>query len=84
VRGPAVDGIHAAFLSNWLQTTYELTDERDRFTYRPPAGDMPVQTIRAASEPGWNDVALTMHGMLGLAVERGWWPPPTSTRGRSR
>ena len=70
VRGPAVDGIHAAFLSNWLQTPYELLDDRDRFPDRSPVGDMPVQTIRAASEPGWNDLALTMHGMLSLAVER--------------
>ncbi len=70
VRGPAVDGIHAAFLSNWLQTPYELIDERDRFPHRSPVGDMPVQTIRGTSEPGWNDLALTMHGMLSLAVER--------------
>jgi cardiolipin synthase len=70
VRGPAVDGIHAAFLSNWLQTPYRLLDERDRFPDRNPADGMPVQTIRATSEPGWNDLALTMHGMLSLAVER--------------
>ncbi|MBW3604474.1 MAG: cardiolipin synthase B [Actinobacteria bacterium] len=70
VRGPAVDGIHAAFLSNWLQTTYPLIDERDRFPERAAAGQTPVQTIRATSEPGWNDLALTMHGMLELAVER--------------
>lgn len=70
VRGPAVDGIHAAFLSNWLQTPYELLDQRDRFPDRDTVDGMAVQTIRAMSEPGWNDLALTMHGMLSLAVER--------------
>lgn len=70
VRGPAVDGIHAAFLSNWLQTPYPLLDRRDRFPVRPAVGDTPVQTIRATSEPGWNDLALAMHGLLSLAVER--------------
>lgn len=70
VRGPAVDGIHAAFLSNWLQTPHELLDGRDRFPDRDAVGRMPVQTIRATSEPGWNDLALTMHGMLTLAVEQ--------------
>lgn len=70
VRGPAVDGIHASFLSNWLQTPHPLIDERDRFPVRSPVSDVPIQTIRAASEPGWNDLALAMHGMLSLAVER--------------
>ena len=70
VRGPAVDGIHATFLSNWLQTPYPLIDQRDRFPVRSAVGDIPIQTIRATSEPGWNDLALAMHGLLSLAVER--------------
>ena len=30
VRGPAVDGLRAAFLDNWIETDPELFDERDR------------------------------------------------------
>jgi cardiolipin synthase len=70
IHGPAVDGVHAAFLSNWLQTPYPLLDERDRFPVRRAEGDSAVQTIRATSEPGWNDLALAMHGLLTLAVDR--------------
>lgn len=70
IRGPAVDGVHAAFLSNWLQTAHPLLDERDTFPERTPVGDIPVQVIRATSEPGWNDLALTMHGLLRLALRR--------------
>ncbi|CAN5910423.1 phospholipase D-like domain-containing protein [soil metagenome] len=70
VRGPAIDGIHAAFLSNWLQTPHPLLNDRDDFPDRSPVGDMPVQTVRATSEPGWNDLALMLHGLLTLAVDR--------------
>jgi cardiolipin synthase len=70
IRGPAIDGIHAAFLSNWLQTTYPLLDDRDDFPVRRLVGDTPVQTLRATSEVGWNDIALALHGMLRLAQDR--------------
>jgi cardiolipin synthase len=70
VRGPAIDGVHAAFLGNWLQTTYPLLDDRDDFPRRQPVGDTPVQTLRATSEVGWNDTALALHGLLRLAQDR--------------
>lgn len=70
IRGPAIDAVHAAFLGNWLQTTYPLLDDRDDFPRRRAVGDTPVQTLRATSEVGWNDIALALHGMLCIAQDR--------------
>ena len=39
IRGPAVDGLRAAFLDNWLETDHVLFDaEIDRFPDQPQAG----------------------------------------------
>ena len=44
IRGPAVDGLRAAFLDNWVETDPVLFDERvDRFPDQPKPGE----TLRA-------------------------------------
>lgn len=70
VVGPAVDAIHAAFYAIWFEHPHPVFDRTDRFPRREPAGETPVQVIRAASEPGWNDAALAVRGLLALARER--------------
>ncbi|WP_370323841.1 phosphatidylserine/phosphatidylglycerophosphate/cardiolipin synthase family protein [Euzebya sp.] len=70
VEGPAVDGIHAAFRSDWIETPHALVDESDEFGVREPAGTSAVQVIRASSQPGWNDSALALHALLTVAVDR--------------
>lgn len=56
VRGPAVDGLRGAFTASWVQTPHPLIGDQDHFPPQPPAGDAAVQTLRPASQPGWNDV----------------------------
>lgn len=70
IEGPAVDGIHAAFYSGWLELDKPVVDEADRFPERRHVGTSRVQVIRAASEPGWNEAALAVSGLLMLARER--------------
>ena len=57
-RGPAVDGLRAAFLDNWSETEPELFDEAvDRFPdHRPGPGSAVVQCVRGASETGNSDI----------------------------
>jgi cardiolipin synthase A/B len=45
VRGPAVDGLRSAFVSNWAETGQELYDERDRFPEQPQGGGVTVQVV---------------------------------------
>lgn len=67
VQGPAVDGLRAAFASNWAETGHPLCDERDRFPDQPAAGDAVVQVIRGSAGAGWTDVATVFDALLRRA-----------------
>lgn len=71
VRGPAVDGLRAAFLDNWLETDPELYDPgTDRFPEQPQPGQAVIQCVRGASEVGWSDMSTLMMALLQLATRR--------------
>jgi cardiolipin synthase len=70
MEGAAVDGIHAAFYSDWLEADRPALTGTDRFPTRNAVGATTVQVIRAASQPGWNDVAVAVVGLVALARER--------------
>lgn len=70
VRGPAVDGLRAAFLDNWAENTPELFTEVDRFPEQPTVGDSVVQCVRSASETGWSDIDNLFRTLLQLARRR--------------
>ena len=68
IRGPAVDGLRAAFLDNWIETDPVLFDaEIDRFPDQPKPGATVVQCVRGASEVGWSDVATLFRTLLQAA-----------------
>ncbi|MFI9244858.1 phosphatidylserine/phosphatidylglycerophosphate/cardiolipin synthase family protein [Streptomyces sp. NPDC053086] len=70
VRGPAVDGIAAAFAQNWAECHDELFDDRDRFTEHPQAGSAIVQVVRGSASIGWQDMQTLIRVMLTSAEER--------------
>lgn len=70
VRGPAVDGIAAAFAQNWAECHDELFDDRDRFTGHRPQGDAVVQVVRGSASFGWQDMQTLMRVMIESAEER--------------
>jgi cardiolipin synthase len=71
IEGPAVDGLRAAFLDNWIETDPIIFDERvDRFPQQPQPGTAIVQCIRGASETGWSDAATLFRSLLQLAETR--------------
>ncbi len=71
VRGPAVDGLRAAFVQNWGETGRPLFDEAvDRFPDQPRIGSSVVQVVRGAAQSGWSDVATLVRSLLALAQER--------------
>ncbi|MGW0191000.1 phospholipase D-like domain-containing protein [Streptomyces sp. NPDC003362] len=70
VRGPAVDGIAAAFAQNWAECHDELFDERDRFIQHRPQGDAIVQVVRGSASFGWQDMQTLIRVMLESAEER--------------
>ncbi|MDG9717714.1 phosphatidylserine/phosphatidylglycerophosphate/cardiolipin synthase family protein [Streptomyces sp. DH24] len=70
VRGPAVDGIAAAFAQNWAECHDELYDDRDRFTGHERHGDAIVQVVRGSASIGWQDMQTLIRLMLTSAEER--------------
>jgi cardiolipin synthase A/B len=70
VRGPAVDGIAAAFAQNWAECHDELYDHRDRFTEHPQVGSSVVQVVRGSASIGWQDMQTLIRVMLTSAEER--------------
>ncbi|WP_031079616.1 phospholipase D-like domain-containing protein [Streptomyces sp. NRRL S-118] len=70
VRGPAVDGIAAAFAQNWAECHDELYDDRDRFTEHAQHGTSVVQVVRGSASIGWQDMQTLIRVMLTSAEER--------------
>ncbi|MEU5893927.1 phospholipase D-like domain-containing protein [Streptomyces sp. NPDC047461] len=70
VRGPAVDGIAAAFAQNWAECHEELFDARDRFTGHRQAGSAVVQVVRGSASIGWQDMQTLIRVLLSSAEER--------------
>ena len=71
VQGPAVDGLRAAFLDNWVETDPELFDpEVDRFPDQAQPGRAVIQCVRGASEMGASDMSTLLLALLQLATER--------------
>jgi cardiolipin synthase len=69
VTGPAVDGLRAAFVTNWRETGEQLFDERDQFVDHDRAGDVTATVLRCPAQIGWTDLH-TMFGMLIDFAER--------------
>jgi cardiolipin synthase A/B len=68
VTGPAVDGLRAAFVDDWLEADdWPITDDRDRFPVQPQRGHHTVQVVRGEAEHGWSDIAMLKHALLDLA-----------------
>jgi cardiolipin synthase len=65
IEGPAVDGLRAAFITNWRETDEPLFDERDRFFEQERAGDAVVGVLRCPAQIGWTD----LHTMFGLLID---------------
>ena len=71
IRGPAVDGLRAAFLDNWVETDPVLfTQGIDRFPDHDAVGNVLIQCVRGAAETGWSDVATLLRTLLQVAERR--------------
>lgn len=58
IRGPAVDGLRAAFLHNWAETDPVLFESPiDRFPEQPQLGKSTIQCVQGSSESGWSDIS---------------------------
>lgn len=70
VRGPAVDGLSAAFAQNWAESGRDLYDDGDQFPQQEQAGSTVAQVVRGSASIGWDDLQTTFRVMLDSAQER--------------
>jgi cardiolipin synthase A/B len=70
VRGPAVDGLRAAFAQNWAESGRELYDDGDTFPQQPQPGTTVAQVVRGSASLGWDDLQSTLRVLLDSATER--------------
>jgi cardiolipin synthase len=70
VRGPAVDGLAAAFAQNWAESGRDLYDEQDRFPQQRQAGSAVVQIVRGSASIGWDDLQSAYRVVLDGATTR--------------
>ncbi|QQM45505.1 phospholipase D-like domain-containing protein [Streptomyces liliifuscus] len=70
VRGPAVNGVAAAFAQNWAECHDELFDDCDRFVPHSPQGGAVVQVVRGSASFGWQDMQTLLRVVLESAEDR--------------
>ncbi|MFW6722385.1 phospholipase D-like domain-containing protein [Streptomyces sp. MAR4 CNY-716] len=70
LRGPAVDGLAAAFAQNWAECHDVIFDDFDRFRGHSPQGDSVVQVVRGSASIGWQDMQTLIRVMLESAEKR--------------
>jgi cardiolipin synthase len=71
VRGPAVDGLAAAFAQNWAECREDaLYDAADRFEEHAQPGRAVVQVVRGSASVGWQDLQTLMRVVISGAEQR--------------
>lgn len=70
IEGPAVRGLRAAFLGNWIETGRPFDRLTEPIPESPAKGDVPIQVVRGSAGIGWTDVATLMRLMILQARRR--------------
>lgn len=70
IEGPAVDGLVAAFSTDWVDAGRQACELEDTFLDQDRAGTTPVQVVRGAPAKGWSDIANVFATLLILAQRR--------------
>jgi len=72
IEGPAVQGLFAAFMENWIETgskidlEYPWKNNGSAFNLRA-AGDAKIQVLRTSSSVRWSDIVLLYQTLISAA-----------------
>ncbi len=70
LTGPAVDGLIAAFATDWVDAGRMACELDDDFPDQEATGDHVVQVVRGSAEKGWSDIANVFAALLTLAQRK--------------
>jgi len=67
VEGPAVHGLQAAFLDNWMEADRPIRDDLIHIESLPAVGESLVQVMKTSAAVNWSSIATMFHILLTLA-----------------
>lgn len=67
IEGPAVQGLQAAFVGNWLECSPSGPVEVPPSSTEAQSGKVPVQVTRSSAALSWSDMSTLRRTLLGLA-----------------
>ncbi|HAW80690.1 MAG TPA: cardiolipin synthase B [Balneola sp.] len=70
IEGPAVQGIKAAFIENWIEAGNELEINKSNISLSQKAGSTKIQTVRTSASVRWSDIVLLYQSLIELAEKR--------------
>ncbi len=71
IQGPAVDGLVAAFSTDWADANRPICELDAEFPdQQDQVGDSVVQVVRGSDGSGWSDIANVLAALLTLATRR--------------
>ena len=70
IEGPAVDGLSAAFSTDWIGAGRAACERDDEFPEQEQAGRSLVQVVRGEPSKSWSDIANAFASLLTLAQRR--------------
>lgn len=77
IQGPAVFGLHAAFMENWLETEKSLELERNwgnkaaiKEVEENRVDGSLIQVIRTSASVRWSNIVMLYHTLISLAKRR--------------
>lgn len=70
IEGPAVDGLTAGFITDWVDAGRPSVGLDAVFRDQPQRGSSLVQVVRGDPSKGWSDIANALGALLRLAKRR--------------
>lgn len=67
IVGPALFGLQAAFMENWIETGQELRFDHIIKTEPPPNGKTDIQVIRTSASVRWSDIIMLYLSLILMA-----------------
>lgn len=67
IEGPAVFGLQAAFMENWIETGRELKFDHSIKGDPDPGQKTAVQVIRTSASVRWSDIVMLYQGLIKMA-----------------
>jgi len=67
IEGPAVDGLHAAFLDNWIETGRSLEFNAKGNPQKENGSQTKIQVIRTSASVRWSDIVMLYQTLVKMA-----------------